>query len=81
MRDRGPYDKEYVPRAAKAIVDGGGTYVVRGGRIAALFGEPPRPRIAVMRFDSMEQAKAAFASPAYRAAKKGRGTNTPIFRV
>jgi hypothetical protein len=27
-----PYDKEYVPPAAKAITDAGGKYVVRGGR-------------------------------------------------
>ena len=69
VRDVGPYDKEYVPGAAKAIVDGGGTYVVRGGQTAALFGEPPKPRIAIMRFDSVAQAKAAFDSPAYKAAK------------
>ena len=31
---------------------------------------PGAPRIAIMRFDCMEQAKAAFASPACRAAKK-----------
>src|ERR1700690_1076953 len=27
----GPYDKEYVPGAIKAITDGGGKYIVRGG--------------------------------------------------
>jgi hypothetical protein len=27
-----PYDKEYVPPAAKAITDAGGRYVVRGGK-------------------------------------------------
>ena len=43
-----PYDKEYVPPAAKAITDAGGKYVVRGGRTVAIFGEPPKPRIAVM---------------------------------
>ena len=26
-----PYDKEYVPAAMKAIADGGGKYIVRGG--------------------------------------------------
>ena len=31
VMDPGPYDKEYVPPAAKAIADGGGKYVVRGG--------------------------------------------------
>jgi uncharacterized protein (DUF1330 family) len=65
-----PYDKEYVPGAMKAIADGGGKYIVRGGETAALYGEPPRGRIAVMVFESMEKAKAAFDSPAYKAAKE-----------
>ena len=58
-----PYEKEYVPPAAKAIRDAGGKYVVRGGQTVAIFGEPPKPRIAVMVFESMERAQAAFDSP------------------
>jgi len=65
-----PYEKEYVPRAAKAITDGGGKYIVRGGKTAAIYGEPPQPRIAVMAFESMEKAQAAFNSSAYKEAKK-----------
>src|SRR5467141_1249796 len=55
-----PYDKEYVPGAAKAITDGGGKYIVRGGDTVAFYGEPPKPRIAVMMFESMAKARAAF---------------------
>jgi uncharacterized protein (DUF1330 family) len=76
----GPYDEEYVPPAAKAIADGGGKYVVRGGDTAAFFGEPPKPRIAVMVFESMEKARAAFDSSAYREAKKV-GDKYAKFRV
>ena len=65
-----PYEKEYVPIAAKAITDGGGKYLVRGGETAAMYGEPPKPRIAVMAFESMEKAQAAFNSSAYKQAKK-----------
>jgi uncharacterized protein (DUF1330 family) len=65
-----PYEKEYVPIAAKAITDGGGKYLVRGGETAAMYGEPPKPRIAVMAFESMEKALAAFNSSAYQEAKK-----------
>ena len=64
-----PYDKEYVPPAAKAIKDGGGKYLVRGGATAAFYGEPPKSRIAVMVFESMEKAQAAFNSSAYKDAK------------
>src|SRR6266849_6304334 len=55
----GPYDKEYVPPAAKAITDGGGKYLVRGGKTVAFYGEPPKPRVAVMIFTSLEKAQAA----------------------
>jgi len=65
-----PYETEYVPIAAKAITDGGGKYLVRGGETAAMYGEPPKPRIAVMAFESMEKAQAAFNSSAYKEAKK-----------
>lgn len=75
-----PYDKDYVPPAAKAITDGGGKYLVRGGKTATFFGEPPKPRIAVMVFESMEKAQAAFNSSAYRDAKKV-GDKYAKFRV
>ena len=75
-----PYDKEYVPPAAKAIADAGGKYVVRGGRTVAIFGEPPKPRIAVMVFESMERAQAAFDSSSYKEAKKV-GDKYAKFRV
>jgi transposase len=65
-----PFDKEYVPPAAKAITDGGGKYTVCGGKTAAFYGEPPKPRIAIMAFESIEKAKAAFNSSAYKEAKE-----------
>jgi uncharacterized protein (DUF1330 family) len=76
----GPYDKEYVPPAAKAVADGGGKYIVRGGGTVAFYGEPPKPRIAVMVFESMEKAQAAFNSSAYKEAKK-LGDKYAKFRV
>jgi uncharacterized protein (DUF1330 family) len=76
----GPYENEYVSRAAKAITDGGGKYIVRGGKTVALYGEPPKPRIAIMAFDSLEKAQAAFDSPAYKEAKKA-GDKYANFRI
>jgi uncharacterized protein (DUF1330 family) len=76
----GPYDKEYVPPAAKAVADGGGKYIVRGGATVSFYGEPPKPRIAVMVFESMEKAQAAFNSSAYKEAKK-LGDKYAKFRV
>jgi uncharacterized protein (DUF1330 family) len=78
-----PYEKEYVPAAIRAIADGGGKYIVRGGETAALYGEPPKPRIAIMVFENMEKAKAAFDSAAYKSAKKvgDRYANFRIYAV
>jgi uncharacterized protein (DUF1330 family) len=70
VRNATLYDQAYVPAAMKAIADGGGKYIVRGGESAALYGQPPKGRIAIMVFENMEKAKAAFDSAAYRAAKK-----------
>ena len=75
-----PYEKEYVPAAVKAIIDGGGKYIVRGGATASFYGEPPKPRIAIMVFESMEKAQAAFNSSAYKDAKKA-GDKYANFRV
>jgi uncharacterized protein (DUF1330 family) len=75
-----PYDKGYVPPAAKAIADGGGKYLVRGGKTVAFYGEPPKPRIAVMIFASLEKAQAAFNSSAFKEAKKV-GDKYANFRV
>lgn len=69
IRDEAPFDKEYVPPAAKAVVDGGGKYIVRGGKSLSLYGEPPK-RIAIMAFESLEKAEATFKSAAYVDAKK-----------
>jgi uncharacterized protein (DUF1330 family) len=50
------YFKEYVPVAAKAVVDGGGKYVVRNGKSVSLYGEPPKA-LAIMQFESLATAQ------------------------
>src|SRR6266481_5097397 len=62
------YCKEYVPVAAKAIVDGGGKYIVRNGKSVSLYGEPPEA-LAIMQFESLAKAQAVFGSKAYTDAK------------
>jgi uncharacterized protein (DUF1330 family) len=64
VKDKDAYAKEFVPAAAKAIKDGGGTYLVRGGKTTPLLGTPPASRIVVLQFESMEKAQAWFDSPA-----------------
>jgi uncharacterized protein (DUF1330 family) len=71
--------RAYVPLAIKALVDGGGKYIVRDGASVSLVGVPAK-RVAIIRFENMAKAEAAFNSPAYKAAKKA-GDEAADFRV
>jgi len=62
--------KEYAPVATKAIEAAGGKFLVRGGRTVSIDGAPPKGRIVVSAYDSVEQAQAALASPAFLEARK-----------
>ena len=64
------YGKEYVPLAQKALRESGQKVLVAGGKIVALSGEPPKSRVVVSVFESMEKAQAAYTSPAYMDARK-----------
>jgi uncharacterized protein (DUF1330 family) len=79
VMDDALYNSGYVPRAVKALVDAGGTYIVRDGTSVSLFGTPPK-RIAIIRFESLKKAEAAFNSPAYKEAKKA-GDESADFRI
>src|SRR3954471_21952280 len=43
----------------------GGRFTVRGGDPVPLEGQPPKGRLVVIEFDSMERAQAWYNSPAY----------------
>jgi len=79
VRNAELFDKEYVPSASKAIRDGGGKYLVVGGKSVSFYGEPPK-RIAIMAFDNLEKAEAAFNSAAYKQAKAA-GDKYANFRI
>jgi uncharacterized protein (DUF1330 family) len=64
------YAKEYVPLAQKALRDSGQKVLVSGGRAVSLSGDPPRARVVVSVFDSLDKARAAYTSPEYLAARK-----------
>ena len=71
--------RTFVPLATKALVDGGGQYIVRDGTSVSLFGVPSK-RVAIIRFDSLRKAEAAFYSPAYKEARKA-GDESANFRI
>ena len=59
----------YRQQVPSVIEQYGGEYVVRGGAMEVLEGDWPRPRVVVLKFPSMEQARAWHASAAYEAPK------------
>src|ERR1051325_696526 len=58
--------KEFLPKVAEANKAGGGSFLARGGRIAAIDGTPPR-RATIQVFDSFDQAKDYRNGPAWKA--------------
>ncbi len=61
--------KPYGARVLGTIEPFGGRFIVRAGKISPLEGEAPKGRIAVIAFESMEQAQAWYHSPAYQEIK------------
>jgi len=58
------YD-EYKVKAAASIAAAGGRYIVRGGEIEVLEGEPPMGRTVVLEFPTMDAALAWYQSEEY----------------
>jgi uncharacterized protein (DUF1330 family) len=57
----------YRAKTPASVAEFGGRFLVRGGAVEALEGDPPLPRIVVLEFPSFEQAKAWYSSPGYQA--------------
>jgi uncharacterized protein (DUF1330 family) len=63
--DLAAFQRDYAAHAQATVEPFGGRYLVRGGRVVGIEGEPPKPRIVISVFDSFEQAEAWRHSPAY----------------
>jgi uncharacterized protein (DUF1330 family) len=61
------YNNEYLPPAKKSIADHGGVYVA-AGKGYPISGDPPKGRLVILRWESMEQLTAWVNSPDYHAA-------------
>jgi uncharacterized protein (DUF1330 family) len=64
------YTREYAPLAQASIRKAGGKQLAGGQKVTSLEGAPPKPRVTIHRWDSLEQAQAWFNSDDYRAARK-----------
>jgi uncharacterized protein (DUF1330 family) len=67
VTDPGTFQK-YAEKAPGTIAQYGGQYVIRGGKFDSIEGDAPK-RFVVIRFDSVEKAKAWEDSPEYEAIK------------
>jgi uncharacterized protein (DUF1330 family) len=61
--------ERYREKAGPAVFAGGGEYLVRGGEVDHLEGEPPLGRTVVAKFASMEAARAWYDGVIYQEAK------------
>ena len=57
--------QKYIEGATHAVQSAGGLFVVRGGRSFVVNGSLPK-RIAIVRWQSCEQARACYDSEAYK---------------
>jgi uncharacterized protein (DUF1330 family) len=69
LKDQNGYMTEFVPPAEKSRQDGGGKFIVRGGKTIALQGAAPAARIVVIQFDNLDKAQAWWNSSAQKNAQ------------
>jgi uncharacterized protein (DUF1330 family) len=69
LKDQNGYMTEFVPPAEKSRQDGGGKFIVRGGKTTTLQGAAPAARIVVIQFDNLDKAQAWWNSPAQKSAQ------------
>jgi uncharacterized protein (DUF1330 family) len=57
------YLKEFAPKAQAAVKTSGGRFLVLGGKTTPLLGDPPKSRIVVQQWDSLDALQKWFNSP------------------
>ena len=62
------YKKEYLPLAQPTIKAHGGRYLA-AGNATPFAGDPPKSRVVILVWDSMEQLQGWFNSPEYKKAR------------
>jgi uncharacterized protein (DUF1330 family) len=60
------FQRDYAAHVQATVEPFGGRYIVRGGRSISVEGDPPRSRVVISVFDSMEKARAWRDSPEYK---------------
>ena len=60
------YLNDYAPKAQAAIKAAGGKFLAAGGKTTTIEGEPPKNRIVIQQWDSIEKIAAYRASAAFK---------------
>ena len=64
------YTKEYAPKAQATIRKAGGKILAAGQNITVIEGAPPKARVAIIQWESVEQIKAWRNTAEYKEARK-----------
>jgi uncharacterized protein (DUF1330 family) len=64
--DQAAYLKDYAPKAQAAIKAAGGKFLAAGGKTTTIEGEPPKSRVVIQQWDSLEKIQAYRNSPAFK---------------
>lgn len=64
--DPAEYGRDYVAHVLSTLEPFGGRFLVRGGTATRIEGDDPLPRVSIIAFDNIEQAKAWYNSRAYQ---------------
>ena len=64
------YVKEYVPKVQATIKASGGRILAAGGKVTPIEGAPPKPRVVVQMWDSVEKIQAWGNSKEYKENRK-----------
>jgi uncharacterized protein (DUF1330 family) len=64
------YTKEFAPKAQAALKGAGGRFLAAGQNVTAIEGDPPKTRVTIQVWDSLEKMQAAFNSAEYKDARK-----------
>jgi len=76
------YAKEFLPLATNALKDGGSGFKgVAGGKTVSIEGTAPKARYAIVSYENMDKAIAAYNSPAFKEARKIGDKYASSFRI
>src|SRR5205085_12684998 len=70
MKNADAYQKEYAPKAQALIKKMGGRPLAAGSNITAIEGAPPKSRVAILQWESMEQIQKWRSSAEYKEVRK-----------